>query len=126
MHIGDHTFAARNARSFEACLQANGYPFAIQPQKLYSNTPSHVCNQIPKEELGYGVRIREPLAEGFGLRDFLMKGSPFVESESKARRDFYCYKRSIPVPERAAPYLSGELFDGDYTPHGQQYRFHFG
>jgi hypothetical protein len=99
---------------------------ALQPQELASNLPKEIFATIPHQNLQWGVGIREPLAEGFGLRDFPMKGSPFDQAGAAMKRRFYAYKKAMPVPDRAAPYLSGDLFDGDYHPHGRQYRFHFG
>jgi hypothetical protein len=55
-----------------------------------------------------------------------MKGSPFQHSESQLKRSFLQYKRDLPTPDRAAPFLRGDLFDGDFHAHGAQYRIHLG
>jgi hypothetical protein len=98
----------------------------LQPQELSSNLPPKILRQIAPTDMQLGAGIREPLAEGFSLRDFPMRGSPFQHSDSQLKRQFFAYKRSLPMPDRAAPFLEGELFDGDFHAHGAQYRFHLG
>jgi hypothetical protein len=99
---------------------------ALQPQELMHNFSAESLETLSPNDLQRGIGVREPLAQGFTFADYPMKGSPFEHSADAMKRAFFRYKRSLPVPDRAAPFLRGDLFDGHFTTHGKQSRFHLG
>ncbi|KAF3046102.1 hypothetical protein E8E12_011100 [Didymella heteroderae] len=99
---------------------------ALQPRELITSIPDEILRGIQPAELQFGAGIRESLPEGFSLRDFPMKGSPFEQYESQLKRNFFQYMKTLPTADRAGPFLRGELFDEEFHRHGAQYRAHSG
>lgn len=65
----------------------------LQPREIADNLPANILSQISTSDMQFGVGIREPLAEGFSLRDFPMRGSPFELSESQLKRQLFQRKK---------------------------------
>lgn len=65
----------------------------LQPREIADNLPANILSQISTSDMQFGVGIREPLAEGFSLRDFSMRGSQFELSESQLKRQFFQRKK---------------------------------
>lgn len=99
---------------------------ALQPREMATNFPPKEFAKISPDALEYGAGVREPLAETFTLAEYPMRGSPYQQSPQLMKRLFYQYKENLPAPDRAAPFVRGDLFDGHFTVHGRQSRFHLG
>jgi hypothetical protein len=93
---------------------------------MTGNLAPEVLASLSSDEMDRGASVCEPLAQDFTFAEFPMRGSPFEQSPEAAKREFYLYKKSLLAPDRACPFLVGHLFDGHFTPHGQQSRFHLG
>jgi hypothetical protein len=87
---------------------------ALQPVDLRGNLDLHTQKWISRDELGKGINIREPLAQGFGFNEWHMSSNSFKYSLDSLKREWYNVSRNREITPRRESFLRGDLFEGSF------------